>query len=315
MSSTWLPQIWGKCFTLWYINPIVGTRVVSVGFCCVMLNRTIIIVVDWIPPCWLLQMVKLCVYSSLVLLELFRNVADVVVLCANTLYGYSTIMYVLNPNEGCSIWIGSDVLSRTSSHMCGRCYLPMFLFRDGSLTLMNIASLTDLASLVLHPHSDEILNSCGMTCGVIVVMDRWGGLQMFFIFFIKCSSRFTNLFFFTVHPATLVSTVHSTFLEDGIFVLWDDKAMFAADYFVAFTNPFSVWHHYVCVLVPSLCQLFLVLSELLWIKKAIFKRVADPFLNRNTGKYHLPQICNEVLLSTSELKFKLNTLHKDIVYT
>ena len=37
--------------------------------------------------------------------------------------------------------LSSEMLTRTSSHTCGRCYLPTFLFRDGSLTLMYIASL------------------------------------------------------------------------------------------------------------------------------------------------------------------------------
>ena len=36
------------------------------------------------------------------------------------------------------------MLARTSSHTCGRWYLPTFLFRDGSLTLMYIASLIAL---------------------------------------------------------------------------------------------------------------------------------------------------------------------------
>ena len=35
----------------------------------------------------------------------------------------------------------SEMLSRTSSHICGRWYLPMFLFRDGLFTLMYRASL------------------------------------------------------------------------------------------------------------------------------------------------------------------------------
>ena len=35
----------------------------------------------------------------------------------------------------------SEMLSRTSSQICGRWYLPMFLFRDGSLTLIYRASL------------------------------------------------------------------------------------------------------------------------------------------------------------------------------
>ena len=37
--------------------------------------------------------------------------------------------------------LSAEVLNRTSSHMWGRWYLPIFLFRDGLLTLMYIASL------------------------------------------------------------------------------------------------------------------------------------------------------------------------------
>ena len=40
--------------------------------------------------------------------------------------------------------LSSEVINRSSSHMCGRLYLPMFLLRDGSLTLMYNASLMDL---------------------------------------------------------------------------------------------------------------------------------------------------------------------------
>ena len=40
--------------------------------------------------------------------------------------------------------LSSEVLRRTSSHMCGRWYLPMFLFRDGLLTLINNASFIKL---------------------------------------------------------------------------------------------------------------------------------------------------------------------------
>ena len=35
----------------------------------------------------------------------------------------------------------SEMFNRTSSHMCGRWNLPTFLFRDGLLALMSIASL------------------------------------------------------------------------------------------------------------------------------------------------------------------------------
>ena len=40
--------------------------------------------------------------------------------------------------------LSSEMLSRTSSQICGRWYLPIFLFRDGLLTLMYKASLMSL---------------------------------------------------------------------------------------------------------------------------------------------------------------------------
>ena len=48
---------------------------------------------------------------------------------------------------GCYLSLSSGDLTNTSSHICGRWYLPIFLFRDGSLTLISIASLMDLAIL------------------------------------------------------------------------------------------------------------------------------------------------------------------------
>ena len=41
-----------------------------------------------------------------------------------------------------------------------------------------------------------------------------------------------------------------------------------------------------------------------WIKEALFIRVNNPSLNRNTSKYHLPHIWDEVLHNTSEMKLK-----------
>ena len=40
------------------------------------------------------------------------------------------------------------------------------------------------------------------------------------------------------------------------------------------------------------------------INSALYIRVNNPSLNRNTGKYHLPHIWDEVLFNTSELKLK-----------
>ena len=41
-----------------------------------------------------------------------------------------------------------------------------------------------------------------------------------------------------------------------------------------------------------------------WIKEALYIRVNNPSLNKNIGKYHLPNIWDEVLHNTSELKLK-----------
>ena len=43
--------------------------------------------------------------------------------------------------------LSSEMLSRTSSHICGRWYLPTFLFKDGLLTLMYRASFIALLRL------------------------------------------------------------------------------------------------------------------------------------------------------------------------
>ena len=46
--------------------------------------------------------------------------------------------------QGLTSKLSSEVLNRTSSHMCGRWNLPIFLLRDGLLTLMYSASLIAL---------------------------------------------------------------------------------------------------------------------------------------------------------------------------
>ena len=66
----------------------------------------------------------------------------------------------------------SGNLTSASSHMCGSWYLPIFLFRDGSFTLINIASLMVLANtLVLPAHYVKIIQRQLMTSDVMMVMD------------------------------------------------------------------------------------------------------------------------------------------------
>ena len=113
-------------------------------------------------------------------------------------------------------------------------------------------------------------------------------------------------------------------------------AMFVADVFAVFTKPFGIWHHYMHVLVFPLCcgvphvvgtsiygQVGLVtfwpylepnwsiLVVLVWgvlplpavgVEQQVLALCVNLSLNRNIGKYHLPNAWDEVLVNTSELK-------------
>ena len=77
--------------------------------------------------------------------------ADVIAIMADGIamyrleYKADVIAFVVDGiTTGSYLSLGSMLLIRTSSHTCGRWYLPMFLFRDGLLTLMNIDSLISL---------------------------------------------------------------------------------------------------------------------------------------------------------------------------
>ena len=72
--------------------------------------------------------------------------------CHYGLWCYYGTMWVSGGSPGpvvvvCYLSLSSGDLTSTSSHICGSWYLPIFLFRDGSLTLINIASLMVLAIL------------------------------------------------------------------------------------------------------------------------------------------------------------------------
>ena len=79
------------------------------------------------------------------------------------------------PQGQSSFNFSSEVLSGTSSHMCGRWYLPMFLFRDGLLTLMNNASFILLLRFWSSPHYAKIFQNDIVTSDVKMVI-YWGGV-------------------------------------------------------------------------------------------------------------------------------------------
>ena len=84
--------------------------------------------------------------------------------------------------------LSSEVLTRTSSQTCGRWYLPTFLLRDGSLTLIYRASFI---VLIWFKSSLPIILKLLMntvTTDVTMVIYGRGGFQVFLEPFPKCSS-------------------------------------------------------------------------------------------------------------------------------
>ena len=63
----------------------------------------------------------------------------------------------------CLLTLRPYVLSKTLSHMWGKLNLPMFLFSEGLLTLMNMDSLIFLAKLCPLPIIWKLLTYNGTT--------------------------------------------------------------------------------------------------------------------------------------------------------
>ena len=102
--------------------------------------------------------------------------------------------------------LSSVLFIRTSSHMWGRLYLPLFLFGDGLLTLMNIDSLISLERFCSSLPTMQKFSS------VVVwpVMLPWswiggGGFQMFFKSLSKCPSCLSFVLLITFQSVTFKS--------------------------------------------------------------------------------------------------------------
>ena len=78
----------------------------------------------------------------------------------------------------------SEMENRTLSQMCGRLYLPIFLFRIGLWTLIYIASFMALALIVpLHAYYFDTVHCCCVASSVLMFKDWWRCFKMFFILF------------------------------------------------------------------------------------------------------------------------------------
>ena len=122
----------------------------------------------------------------------------------------------------CSYWsLSYGDLTGTSSHICGSWYLPIFLFRDGSLTLINTASLMALA--IFWSSLPTMLKLSRDSSWPVVLW--WscmgdGALMCSLNLSAKVLPDFPNVLFITIHPSTLVPVNHSTLLQYCVIVFW-----------------------------------------------------------------------------------------------
>ena len=119
------------------------------------------------------------------------------------------------------------MLNRTSSHICGRWYFPMFLLRDGLFTLMYTAS-----SIVLIRFWSSLPTILKLSMVFLwPVMLKWsyigeGGLKMFIEPLSKCSWWLPYILLITLHPAAFVSIDDTTLLCDGIIIFGNHQEAF-----------------------------------------------------------------------------------------
>ena len=86
----------------------------------------------------------------------------------------------------------------------------MFLLRDGPMILMYFESLIVLVrSWSSFSHYTDVIK-CGVICDVIIIIEREGGLEVFFDPLSKDFSEFTSILCITSLPVILVSINHPT---------------------------------------------------------------------------------------------------------
>ena len=115
--------------------------------------------------------------------------------------------------------------NRTSSQICSSWYLPMFLLRDGSFTLMNIASFIVLVRFcdflpIMLKLSTLVWWPVMLQCSLMGEGALWESLNLS-----KSSYRYPNIFFIKLYHVTLIPIYLSTFLCDCV-LIWGMTRMF-----------------------------------------------------------------------------------------
>ena len=216
-------------------------------------------------------------------------------------------------------------LTNISFHMCGSWYLPIFLFRDGSFTFINIASLMVLT--MFWSSLPTILKLTRDNSWLVMLWWSWMGDGAF-----MCSLSHT----WTCR--SLHSFARWYLCPCGV---WGGPWWCCLLWKIFLPHVFCRCFHrsqpYLgcmgqlcracCYCLSCLCFWLSLISACLlllfhvdshnfsivdWedqsiartIKEAILIRANHPSLNRNIGKYQLTHIWDEVLVKSQELKFK-----------
>ena len=147
------------------------------------------------------------------------------------------------------------MLNRTSSQVCSSLYLSIFLFMDGSFTLMNIASFIILAKFCWFPSQcADIFHNCVVACDVRMLINRRRIFKMLFKSSSKSPSRLTHVFLVTLLSSHTYIYTWQIFLCDCVFILGGHQEdldciasfevylypLFAPHVLKAFTKHFSV---------------------------------------------------------------------------
>ena len=122
--------------------------------------------------------------------------------------------------------LSSLLLIRTSSHKWGRWYLPMFLFRDGLLTLINIDSFLSLERFCSS--LPTMLKFSSEVVWPVVLLWSYMGEGAF-----RCSLYLspnvldvTNVLLITFQPITFESVNYTTLFGYVVFIFWCHQFIF-----------------------------------------------------------------------------------------
>ena len=209
--------------------------------------------------------------------------------------------------------LSSEMLTRTSSQICGRWYLPMFLLRDGLLALINKASANNKAGSsctigpkprIVVPYHQGLSESYKNICKQYGIDVHLKGGQTIKDHLMSPKDK---------DPINKKSGVIYRFKCDKVDCddeyIGESARNFEERLKEHLKAPSPIYDHHNTSGHDVTSDNFSILGReeqnlLRTIKETLFIRANNPSLNRNIGKYHLPHIWDEVLVNISELKLK-----------